>query len=527
MAAASGIRHNARYLAATLAGSIVLFTIAAALSDVPVKRLVPMGGALAILVLGIAAGQTRRFLLFALVVSLTYNHNYFFERFEQHGSYGPYWCPSDVFLAALLLLWAYERGIGRVPARPRGPSTALWIVPLCLAGLVSAYNAPHPEWTGFEMLRLVRMLVIAWYLRFNLGPGEWRIAIAGFAVAVLYQAIQGIVYVATGTTLGLASIFGTAGGDVAIQQFLSGTEGGPRRAQGTLGHPNTLAVYFLMVGPLFVALALALRPSLRRLAYAAVAACVVAGLVATMSRTAWFILAAQISLIVIFLTVYAYLNARQALATLIVGSFVGMLLLAPFADLIYARLTGDFHEMVAFRMHHDLLALEIWRTSPLTGIGLNNYSDMLGQFDPTAVAAYDRFEATLRRIWEVRVTSWVHNIYLLFLAETGVLGLAALLVYYAAFFVVGLRALRRTGGELRVASLGLMIGALGLLIHGVQESAFWIDPITYTSVLILSMLNNAPGIQQHESMRRRARLPADDSNARRPAGDTRRETEES
>ncbi|MBI2527817.1 MAG: O-antigen ligase family protein [Candidatus Rokubacteria bacterium] len=476
--------------------------VALFLAQLPLRRAVAAIAVMAICIFAAVSRRPRQALLFCWVVSLTYNRNYFFESVEvlrESGSYGPYWNPSDIFLAALLALWAYERIARKRAALPLGPAVWPWLAPFVAACLLSVLGARRMDWGAFEMLRVARIVLILWYVRFNVRAAEWWACVAGFAAAVLIQATMGITYVATGTRPGLAALLGVEDG-AELRALLEGvTPEGYRRAEGTFGHPNTMALYLLLVGPLFLALGAA--PLGRR----ARAACAVTGLVAlvgiavTLSRTSWTLVLVQAVVLAIGLAALRVVRVERALGVLCVGLFLGTLVLLPLARPIETRLTEDLREMLEFRAKHDRIALEIWQSAPLMGVGLNNYSDVLARRGEPEVDVFLLIGEHVRTVLDLRVTAWVHNIYLLLLAETGAVGLLAFLLFLVGVTVMGVRALRAPGPVWAAAGLGLFVGTLAVHVHGLQEAALWIDPDTYSFALVVGLLNAIPSLAQQDA----------------------------
>jgi O-antigen ligase len=148
---------------------------------------------------------------------------------------------------------------------------------------------------------------------------------------------------------------------------------------------------------------------------------------------------------------------------------------------------------VSYRLHTQRVAIDIWSRSPIVGVGLNNYSPLLVELrgerdlDVAIFAAVADFVL----LSETRVTAWVHNIYLLLLAETGILGLSGFLIFAAGGVLFCLRGLSGRDPTWVAASLGLLMGMTGLHIHGFQEAALWIEPISCSFVLVVALANNA------------------------------------
>lgn len=488
-----------------LTAVLALLGAAAGLSEggVAPKKLV-----MALAVLGaaplaaMATGQAKRVFLFCWVVAITYNRNYFPSVFGQHGSYGIYWNPSDIFLFYLLGLWFLEAAF--LKRRPLAVGGRLWpwFLPFALGCALSIADAARPDYTAFELVRVLRLALILAYVRFNVGREEWWVCVAGFAAAVLVQFALGIAFLATGRELGLTTVLGVTGAASPLRYVMTGAaEEGVRRARGTLGHPNVLAAYLLLVGPLFVALgAVARRPRLRW-ASVAVAAAALALLVGTGSRTSWVISIALLPPLAAALVALRLISVKRAVGALAVGALVGCLALVLLSGRVFGRLQEGFGKQVTYRLHTQRIALDIWSTSPLVGIGLNNYSSLLVKLRSKKDEDVAVFEALADYVLlsETRVTAWVHNIYLLFLAETGILGLSGFLFFAMGGVLFCLRGLPGRDPTWVAASLGLLFGMVGLHIHGLQEAALWIEPLSCTFVLVVALANNAVRLGQQEA----------------------------
>jgi O-antigen ligase len=348
----------------------------------------------------------------------------------------------------------------------------------------------------FEMVRVLRVALILAYVRYNVRREDWWWAAAGLACGILLQAALGVLFVTTGRRIGVTAVLGLSPGADRLQALTAGVDAnfGFRRAEGTFGHPNTMAVYFLLLFPLFAALGATVRDWRLRLACLGVALAGLAGVAATMSRTSWVLSVIQLALIGAGLVSLRLVSARRAIGVALLATCMGTLALVPVADRIQRRFLGNFQESVDFRLEQGRAALDIWASSPLVGVGLNNYSNVLGRYGFEEVAVFLELGEEVRNTLGIRTTAWVHNIYLLMLGETGLIGLAAFLVFIGGAFVRACRGVAVGDRAWRAAALGIAIGMIGLHAHGLQESALWIDPITCTFALLAGLANSIPAL---------------------------------
>ena len=207
------------------------------------------------------------------------------------------------------------------------------------------------------------------------------------------------------------------------------------RAYATFSHPNVLGGYLAIILPLlFLALMEKKYDRLMRGIYCTSLTLGIVALVVSFSRSAWLVSAFG------FVSVY-FLKQKSiglrfpiilALSLIVLLGF----LVAPIQD-----------ESVVVRQKLNMAALSIWQQSPFVGIGLNNF---LFGLSPTL------------RTGQVYILQPVHNIYLLTLAQIGIIGWGFVLGYLV-LFMQSVRGYVRTVTPLHISLLSLLM--LGLVDH--------------------------------------------------------------
>lgn len=492
-----------------LASAVGLCALAAAIAiGEPTKKKLVFLAATPLLPLLIAVTkQPRAVLLFCWLATLPYNRMYFsFDGiFGNNGSQGPYWVPADVFLLALLGLWLYEIVVLKRPQRPIGRSVIPWAIPFAVAGLISALGAERVNWGFFELGRMLKVAIVLIYLRYNLRPLEWWTCIGAIGFNISFQAALAFLQMALKRTTGLLSMFGGGGPDAQTVEFGLASMGGWIRAVGTIGHPSNLASYFLILVPVYLALGLTLRLPRLRLICAAVGLAGLGGLACTLSRWPWALAAGQTVALLVLLTWMHRLPARRTLGMSIVAAFLGAMALLPLTDFIYKRITSDLKDSLDFRAKDTRIALQIFSESPLTGVGLNNYSVHLLKYDPEARWAIEN-EDIARTAMNVRVFVALHNFYLFLLAETGLIGLVGIIFLFLGVVIIGVRAVHETRGDMQAACLGLLLGVIGVFAQGFVDFSLWVDPVLYTFVAAVALMAAAPGLHRGDETTRAAEV---------------------
>ncbi len=225
---------------------------------------------------------------------------------------------------------------------------------------------------------------------------------------------------------------------------------------GTLYEANIFGSY--MSAAFILALALATDETIRRKwPLYAVCALTALGLLLSATRSAWGSTALCVLLLLVLLQVgrsgkRAARTLRLAGGLLVAGVIVGGgLALAPTS--ITGALGARAQSLLNFgsgsgygRVLLYTEAINEWKAHPLLGLGPGSFSYRLpGDTSPGP--------------------AWLPNLTLQALHDTGVVGLAAMIWLFAAFYVVTLRALRRAPpGQGRTALAGLIAAVSALLI---------------------------------------------------------------
>jgi putative inorganic carbon (HCO3(-)) transporter len=451
----------------------------------------------------VVSRRPKLVLLFAWVMALTYNRQYFsFEAVAgANGGQGPYWIPADIFFIPLLAGWVYEAAILKSMPRTRSVPVHALFVPFALVGVASALGAERPDWTLYESIRAAKVLLILLYVRANFGTQEWWTAAAAMTCAVAFEGGLGAVEVATQRS-GLLGVLGLAGSpaDEFPDEFRQEVFYGWRRATATMNHPPNLACYLVLTLPMVWGLALTAVHSRVRAAAAMAGTLGLIGLACTLSRWPWAIAAIQLLGLLMATAWLRLVPVQRALGLVCVTGFAAIVTLAPWSDFIADRINRDLDRSFEFRQNENRVALAVFADHPLVGVGLNNYSRYLFRYQSEMTWALASEDLAVRKL-HVRFIAAPQNGFLLPLAETGLLGLAAFLFYLAGSIAVGLRAVQTVSGWGRGVVVGLTVGLLGVMAQQIVDYSIWTDPVLYTFALIVGMLAAAPALRDERAVR--------------------------
>ncbi|WP_329227982.1 O-antigen ligase family protein [Streptomyces canus] len=354
--------------------------------------------------------------------------------------------PADA-LSALVVVYCAIRLV-RDRRRPLS-RTAVVLLGLPVAGLALAAAgaaSPGAGISGMGRYLQVFVLVPAAVMLLIRDRGDFRLLAWAFVGLAVWQ------------------------GAIGTHQYMTGTgasyQGQDIRAVGTFGASDVMGMATVVSFGLVCSVGLALgRNSVRQRAVAA--GCAVAlllPLALSFSRGAWIATAmtcgAQLVLAGLrrALTVTA---AVAATAVILVGGFgLGSAQLQERIDSV-TRVTDAPDQSVTDRYTLWAAAAGMWREHPLTGVGLKGFPEHRDAHASLALSAGSDTEGAGADFRKQPLLS-PHNMYLLVLAEQGLLGLLALAGCWLGLLVCGLRGLfrvRRDGPGLDCALV-----ACGLLI---------------------------------------------------------------
>ena len=178
------------------------------------------------------------------------------------------------------------------------------------------------------------------------------------------------------------------------------------RPYGTFPHPNVLAGFLAVILPFVIwhypMRVIGFRTHIFRILFFVAVSVGYAALFLTFSRSAW--IAGLIGTVIVILMKKNIIPAVRFL------SILALCLCALLALPYFRQLTSE-SESVSVRQDLVSSALAMFRSSPIVGVGLGNFIVELPEFSVT------------RQIFFLQP---VHNIYLLFFTETGLLGIVAL-----------------------------------------------------------------------------------------------------
>jgi O-antigen ligase len=244
---------------------------------------------------------------------------------------------------------------------------------------------------------------------------------------------------------------------IGIAGFPGTEQGG--RMQGASGDPNYFAAQVLAATAITAALAATTRHVIARFWLVVALVPFAYGLVASQSRGGFI---AAVAMAVAALILFKRRRVQVLAATLALAALFSVWLAADPAAL--TRLTTNTDRGAG---REDLWTVG-WRVAadqPVEGVGLNNFG--------VVSRSYTREPGTLADVKQIERGQPVHNAYLSFLAETGIIGLAL----YLALAVVAVRAGARAASRFDLTGDGAaatLTRAIVVALVGMMSAAFFL-----------------------------------------------------
>ncbi|MBL8702105.1 MAG: O-antigen ligase family protein [Alphaproteobacteria bacterium] len=468
----------------------------AVLAELGTKQIALVVAGVGLLAAALVSRRPLPVVIATWVVSLGYDRQYYSFEGLVGSAWGPrglYWVPSDMLLLLAIVIWGYEYATSKPADRRWG--APLWpiFLPFALANLLSAIGAVEPMPALFDTIRLFKVGLMLWLLRRVLAPGIWNAAAIGLLAAVALQSLIGIAQAAAGTNQGIMALFGAP--PAPVEEVYDESARISHRANGTTAHPNVYAPYLLMLLPAAWALALGSPAGwLRRIALA-VAAIGLVGVVASQSRSPTALSVLTIGGLVVSMVAMRLLDIRHVLVGgALAGLVVGGLGLWQW-ERIERRVFGDLERSVDFRARYNEAAIDIWAESPVIGVGANNFGYRLGSYAADLADMNRENEDQYAKI-SVRTFAPVHNVYLLVLSESGALGLVSFVLLLGGALRVGVIAVRRATGPVRLVCLGLLWGVAAQCVQQIGDFSLWNDVNLQSFAVVLALLNAAPALAE-------------------------------
>jgi O-antigen ligase len=361
--------------------------------------------------------------------------------------------PYDIFLLLILvsiIFFSKRLNLEKIKI----DRVTMMAVLFVMLSSVSIINSEAVSFTLYEIVRhwkiIVLFLVARSVFQDEKSVGKFtKVA----ALLILFETLYAVYQLATGDI--------TEDAQQVKELFV---ENGITRVTGTLRHPALLSLFTVLLLPFCVYGAVNGRS---RLVYISA---IVAGFVViclTYSRTQIVLYFFVVGLCLFYFkrpNGRSILRNKKIIYTSVMFSFVIMAGAIYNLENLYARFFDAPESSTTSRLILAKIALNMFVEHPIIGVGWNNFVDVMEKYDEFGASRSFRYPA--------------HNMYLLVMAETGVLGIASYLFLIFGVYKIHKNTMKR-GVEVSVnnASAAALVSIIAILITGIQGWSFRADSI--------------------------------------------------
>ena len=359
------------------------------------------------------------------------------------------------------------------------------------AEIFSLFNAEYIENTIFQIIQTLRGFIIFLIVTNYVNNKEkLTFTVRSLLIVAMLHITFSFVQLVNGKPFGLHYLGETAIWNTYGEYFsrkllvdkIFGIFPVSRYLSGLLGSPYFFAAFLELILPIVISLLL-FRIKLINYKYIYyIFAGGVLLIILTLNRAAW---GGLIFAIVIIYHILNYLKRRKNIIVVprkirIIYIFMIIFILGfSLKGVIHNRIFNfDLGEMFSARMFLNEVGLQYTKKHLITGIGANNFIfKSYNDFLPTSISGYTVF----------KVPTVIHNLYVLTLAETGIMGISIMVFFFLNILNNGVKCVKLLNDKEIIAIIGgIMAGLMGfLMVHSLFTWIFRAETV-FMTVLILS-----------------------------------------
>ena len=467
--------NTARQLAPTLIlallGSVAAFApLLLPLSSLSAKVVYSVSAALLCAAGAVLSGNIRLYSLWCLMFTLPLDYSmHFGAMIKKMGGENQFRVEaSDIFLAALAIyvmrdIWQGRRSGLRIPR-----VVLIWSL-IILMGVAATVIGPYRTSAAQETLRMIKVIVLFVVVTNELNSdGRILQAVTALAASAAFEGAIGLVQQYRGRLLGLG-VLGEVNKDTVLQLASDSVQGvSVFRVSAFLLHPNVFGIFLAAVLPLAIGGLLIRRSLVNR---GVLFMCVALGcpaLIATLSRSSW--VGFTVACIVLFSGLCAHRGLRQrAVLFMAVCAIAAMVPAVVYFNKIASRVLESQAGATIARSELSFDAWQLIGDKPWVGWGINSYALNVPLVMRLSPRQSHKMWGTLFPV--------VHNVYLLWWMELGLLGLLLHLLVWGEVIAVGISNLKVRHEALFVVNVAATAGVIAFIPDGFFSFSLRMNPI--------------------------------------------------
>jgi putative inorganic carbon (hco3(-)) transporter len=412
------------------------------------------------------SGNPRLLCLWGLMLTVPLNISRYFG-WANYGHGGGEIAPrveiSDVFILALAAYLAWDIVSGRRPGFRIPKVTFVWIA-IILLGCAWTIIGPLRRDAAAEVIRMCKMTVLFLVIVNELErPRRFLHAAAALTLSVVVQAVVALLQYYKKTTLGLGFLGESDTRTLDLASKNSVFDEGVFRVSALMLHPNLLAIFLAVLVPLAIGFLVLRVGKGYRLLFVSAVVLGMPALIVTLSRAGWMAFGVALTLLLGFMWLHPTLKRRSV----ILGAAAVLMLLPTLVIFSGPIMTRVFQSNPVSEIGREYFkedAKRLIAEKPWLGWGPNSYTDVVAPFMKFSLAAFGGYAPP------------VHNIYYLWWAQTGLLGLVLYVFVAAAIIWTGVRNLSVKDELLFVVNAVCLAGILAFMLEEFLSFALAINP---------------------------------------------------
>jgi len=409
--------------------------------------------------IALVTGDVKRFFLAILVFTLPIQLDVTI-RHSGHlgGAAGFIISLFDITLAVLYILWISEivRKESKISFFPRITLPFFFLVGMATLSMV---NAPSPRLSLFEIIEVLKMYFGFLYIANNLKDRkEIQFVVIFLLLGLFLESLLALAQYKLDRPL-VPSILGGPEkiGSIRLGRPLS-------RISGTWVSYNDFAWYLTFMMPISMSLLFSRIKGVYRAMCGLTLVAGIGALICTLSRAGWY--SFGIATLTVLQLNFRKTKGRAGLnnfTTSIVAILIVLSIIVTvnpqFLNIVNRRIFSDDYGAAWSRIPQMQIASNIIKAHPILGVGINNYTEVMQDYDTTDIklTSITRFQ--------------VHNIFLQIAAEMGITGLVIFIWLFSMVYRGGLRCIRSSQDSMVALSIGILGGITAFLVHGLVDAA--------------------------------------------------------
>jgi O-antigen ligase len=388
-------------------------------------------------------------------------------------------------LVGILILSILAHSIlrtGRISPFPKLTRIEYSVITYCIVVIISYYVAINPDRSQLYILDLIKDIIILFCILITLNTREKWVAGANvLLLAITFVSLLGVIHSLTGSDE-------TFWGFAQQSAFGQTDNSGELRFGGPIGESNIWGQVLVSIIPFAIYRFAKAKTIASKTVFAFSSILILLSVLYTQSRGAFLALA----VVVVLTMIEMRIRGPVLVALAVVG--IAFLFLIPSKyterirtlDIFFQTNQNNSYsidESFVGRKEKMLTGLAMFRDNPILGVGFANYTDNYWNY-----AGNLGLEASARNLTSERALREPHSLYIEILAETGLLGILAFLLFFGLIMknIYQIRKTYRTRGSAPNEDWSAWITSTGISILTFLVAGFFLHGIGFRFIWVLA-----------------------------------------